>query len=219
MNFIFFSVDSSTINLGTESDGSNCDFSGDDDRDIDYDHNNDSSSYTSVEKTNETAGKKKITRKTSNQSLQHDFQGMEINSSLDDFNASMSEFNASLDDDLHMETNNERIDRNRRSISTESNSRVAATPNANSTENRADNIDNAENHNMFLIPEEEEIAERNFQRRLFGEQGERRANLDRRLLAPRNEIQRRNGPPKKQATVQHQNIDLLRKKQLDLVDF
>lgn len=90
------------MRLGFESDDSILDFSGDDE-DEEYDHNNDSSSHTSVEKTTNRAKNDRNTRKASNQSLQHNFDGMGLNSTF----GSIPGYNAGMNDDEQMEMNDE----------------------------------------------------------------------------------------------------------------
>lgn len=82
--------------------------------------------------------------------------------------------------------------------------------NPNSTQNAARGRNYAP-VDLDTVPSEEEEDEI-YRQNLIREQEGNGAHLDRRLLAPPNEVQRRNTVPKKQ------QIDLLRKKQLELVD-
>lgn len=204
MNLISFSipVDSSTLRFDVESDESHGAFS-DDGTEQEYNYNNDSSSHTSLEQPDKNAGKKKKKRMMSNQSLQHGFDAMELNSSFD----------AILGHDADMNADQRMLD----NVSTSDN-RQPVTTSANSTQNRAADIDNVQVHmenaliDQYSIPEEEEELNEEMERRriLLREQEGNGANLERRLLAPHNEVQRRQ--PKRN------QIDLLREKQLKLVD-
>lgn len=212
-----FSVDSSALRFEVESDDSHADFSADDDNDKEYDGNSDISSHESIDQPEkEAAGKKKKNRTMSNQSLQQNLQDMRLNLSPIDF---FREHDASIDADQQMQMYRENNDdRNQRLNSTENNDGLTpanreVTPNANANATR--NTDDIVDQDIFNAEDDEFSIDRQLRLLQEQEEEERGANMNRSLLAPREEIRQRNRRPKK---TNSEHIDLLREKQLKLVD-
>lgn len=157
----------------------------------------------------------------SNQSqLQHNLHEMRLNLSPLDF-GTFPECDANMADDQQMHVNSENNDRHQYLNSTENNdgltptnSRVV-TPNANVSTNAVDDTIDLRNTDDFNMEDDEFSIDRQLRLRREQEQEERGVNVNRNLLAPREEIRQRNKRSKK---TNSEHIDLLREIQLKLLD-
>lgn len=142
----------------------------------------------------------------SNHSLQRRIQDLEIDD--DDLNIDLR-----ADESQANSTHNEAVgEHSRQNESASSNNQANQSQSqANLTRNEDENDLYAPDDLLNFIPEEEEL-EMEARRRLLREHEGNGAHLDGRLVAPPNEVQRRNYVSKKN------QIDALRAKQLELVD-
>lgn len=236
-----FSVDSSALQLEITSNNSEDDFSPDtDEYDVAKDRNIESSTDDSNDSLSKTAtSKRRDSRKQSNLSLQRNFSGMNLSfgampgySESQEYQFRMSQNDNNSND--HDQENLAGLNENRDSMQSDDNSNdhdlgnlpemnenTDSMQNDGSSNNREPagataNHDQDEYNNFDLINSEED--EFPFDRRLrLAREAEEEEALQRRLLAPRNEIRRRNRQQKKNQT-NPESIDLMREKQLKLLD-
>lgn len=174
--------------FGVDSDNSDGDYSASEDGDKNYSGN--SCSSESFDQTNKTASnKKKMPRTMSNQSWTRNFQGLDLNSSF----GTIPGYN-------NMRTNDQ-----------------IENENENSTQMETDVGSAADNHrNASPTPEEvEELLTQRYLQSVQEGGGENEANLNRRLVAPLSEIQRRN---KQKNNTSSESIESYRKKQNELLN-
>lgn len=189
--------------FGVESDNAVGDFSPDDESyDETKDIESDSTTDASIDLTRKTATKRRAkASKTSSQVLQQNFDNMYLSFGM------IPEYNPLPENEMQTSQNTESMQND-----DNSNNRNEANTTA---ADRRDEFD----FDLENLEDDEFSIDRQLRLRREQEEEEARANMGRRLLAPREEIRHRNRQPKKNKKQSNpESIDMLKEKQLKLLD-